>query len=181
MATAVDPADTVRVPSVVSNSMPSIRRATEADAEPILDLRGAAIRAFGTERYHEEQVERWAAQPLGSAPYIESIRNESESLLVAEVSGELAGFGRIELETGVVSAVYVHPDHARNRVGSELLSHLESRGRKAGVDSVTLHASLNAVPFYEAHGYERVSTVIHEVTGGVELACVEMARNISVA
>ncbi|WP_231183035.1 GNAT family N-acetyltransferase [Haladaptatus sp. DYF46] len=161
--------------------MPSIRHATEADAEPILDLRCAAIRVFGVERYHEEQVERWAAQPLGSAPYVESIRSETESVLVAEVSGELAGFGRVEPDTGVVSAVYVHPDHARNRVGSELLSHLESRARNAGVDSVTLHASLNAVPFYEARGYERISTVIHEVTGGGELACVEMARNISVA
>lgn len=159
--------------------MPSIRRATEADADSILDLRCAAIRAFGTERYHAEQVERWAEQPLGSAPYLESIRSESESVLVAEVSGELAGFGRIELDSGVVSAVYVHPEHARNRVGSELLSRLESRARSDGIDSVTLHASLNAVGFYEAHGYERISTVVHEVTGGVELACVEMARNIS--
>jgi putative acetyltransferase len=159
--------------------MPSIRHATEADAESILDLRCAAIRAFGSERYHEEQVERWAAQPLGSAPYLESIRNESESVVVAEANGELAGFGRVELDTGVVSAVYVHPEYARNGVGSELLSHLESRARESGIDSMTLHASLNAVPFYEAYGYERISTVTHEVTGGVELACVEMVRNIS--
>ncbi|WP_423744677.1 GNAT family N-acetyltransferase (plasmid) [Haladaptatus sp. SPP-AMP-3] len=160
--------------------MPSIRRATEADAKPILDLRCASIRAFGTERYHEEQVERWAEHPFGSAPYLESIRNESESVAVAEGNGELAGFGRVELDSGVVSAVYVHPDYARNGVGSALLSHLESVARDAGVDSLSLHASLNAVPFYEGHGYERISTVTHEVTGGVELACVEMRRDISV-
>lgn len=158
--------------------MPSIRAATEADAEPILHLRGESIHAFGSERYRDEQVEHWAKQPFGSAPYRESIRNDSESVVVAEENGEIVGFGRVKLDIGVVSAVYVHPDYARDGVGSALLSRLESQARDAGIGSLTLHASLNAVPFYEERGYERVETVEHRVAGGVELACVEMVRNI---
>ncbi len=158
--------------------MLSIRSATEDDAKPILDLRKASIRAFGPEGYHDEQVDAWAAQPLGVAPYLESIRDESKYVIVAEEAGEIAGFGRLELDTGVLSAVYVHPEYARNGLGSSLLSHLESVARNVGLDSLSLHASLNAADFYEANGYERIETVEHEVFGGVELACVEMRRNL---
>lgn len=156
----------------------SIRSATEGDAKPILDLRRASIRAFGPEGYHDEQVDAWAAQPFGAAPYLESIRDESEYVIVAEGDGELAGFGRLDLDTGVLSAVYVRPGYARNGLGSSLLSHLESVARNVGLDSLSLHASLNAAEFYEANGYERVETVEHEVIGGVELVCIEMNRNL---
>ena len=158
--------------------MLSIRSATEDDAKQILDLRKASIRAFGPERYHDEQVDAWSAQPLGTAPYLESIRDGSKYVIVAEEDGNLAGFGRVELDTGVLSAVYVHPDYARDGVGSSLLSHLESEARTAGLDSLTLHASLNATDFYEVNGYHRVETVKHEVIGGVKLVCVEMVREL---
>ncbi len=158
--------------------MPSIRPANEEDADSILDLREESIRAFGPEGYHDEQVDAWAEQPLGTAPYLESIRDESESVIVAVAAGGLVGFGRVELDLGILSAVYVHPDYARDGVGSSLLSHLESTARRAGMESLSLHASLNAVDFYEASGYERVETVEHEVAGGVELACVEMVRDL---
>ncbi len=154
--------------------MPSIRAATEDDATSILALRKASIRAFGPERYHAEQVDAWAAQPLGTAPYLDSIRDESELVIVAEEDDDIAGFGRVELDTGVLSAVYVHPEYARDGVGSSLLSHLESEARNEGLGSLSLHASLNATDFYETNGYERVETVEHEAVGGVELACVEM-------
>ncbi|WP_227354430.1 GNAT family N-acetyltransferase [Haladaptatus salinisoli] len=158
--------------------MPSIRPANESDAEAILELHVASIRAFGPERYRDEQVDAWATKPLGSAPYCESMRDESEYVVVAEVDGELAGFGRVELDSGVVSAVYVHPNFARKGVGSALLARLEARAAEAGLDSLSLRASLNAVRFYERAGYERVATVEHETTGGVELACVEMTREL---
>ncbi|SIR16342.1 putative acetyltransferase [Haladaptatus litoreus] len=158
--------------------MASIRPATEADAKAILDLHVASIRAFGPERYRDEQVEAWATKPLGSAPYRESVRNEFEHIVVAEVNGQIAGFGRLDYGNAVVDAVYVHPDFARDGVGSALLSHLESKAAAKTIDSLSLRASLNAVPFYEQAGYERVETLSHETTGGVELACVEMTKNL---
>ncbi|WP_458204823.1 N-acetyltransferase family protein [Haladaptatus sp. NG-SE-30] len=158
--------------------MPSIRPATEADADAVLDLHTASVRAFGTESYHDEQVEAWASKSGGSEPFLESVRDESAHGVVAEVDDELAGFGHVDLDTETVNAVYVHPDHAREGVGSALLSRLEDRAKEAGLESLSLEASLNAVEFYEQAGYERVATVEHETTGGVELACVEMTREL---
>ncbi|WP_435154364.1 GNAT family N-acetyltransferase [Haladaptatus sp. DFWS20] len=158
--------------------MPSIRPATEADTKAILHLHIASIRAFAPDQYRDEQVKAWATKPLGSAPYRESVRNGSEDIVVAEVEGEVAGFGRLDIASEVVDAVFVHPRHARNGVGLALLSNLESRAGERQIDSLSLHASLNAVPFYEQAGYERVKTIAHETTGGIELACVEMTKKL---
>ncbi|WP_458187583.1 GNAT family N-acetyltransferase [Haladaptatus sp. NG-WS-4] len=158
--------------------MISIRSATEADAAAILDLHVASIQAFGPESYHDEQVDAWATKPDGSEPYRKSVRDDAVYIAVAEIDGELAGFGRVDFDTETVDAVYVHPHYARRGVGARLLSHLEARGREEGLDSLSLYASLNAVEFYDQAGYERVATVEHETTGGVELACVEMTRDL---
>ncbi|WP_266077716.1 GNAT family N-acetyltransferase [Haladaptatus caseinilyticus] len=158
--------------------MPSIRSATEADAEAILELHVSSIRAFGPERYHDEQVEAWATKPLGSALYRESVRSRSEEIVVAEVDGDIVGFGRLDHENEVVTAVYAHPDYAREGVGSALLTNLEAKAIERDIDSLSLRASLNAVPFYEQAGYERSETVAHETTGGVELTCLEMTKRL---
>ncbi len=158
--------------------MPLIHPATESDVGELNDLHSAAIEAFGSDIYRDEQVEAWATNPLGAAPYREAVRSESELLVVAEVADEIAGFGRLDRDAEVVEAVYVHPDHARNGVGSALLSHLETRAREMELDSLTLHASLNAELFYQQAGYEPQETVPHEATGGVELACVKMTKKL---
>ena len=91
---------------------------------------------------------------------------------------DLAGWGRLDLNDGEVSAVYVHPEFARQGVGSMILDHLVSVGREVGMDRLHLWASLNAVPFYEAAGFESLGETVHETTGGVVIECVEMEREL---
>jgi putative acetyltransferase len=102
---------------------------------------------------------------------------------------DVAGFGHLvppgEREEGhpagegEVRAVYVHGDHAREGVGSALLAHLEDRARERGLAALVLWSSLNAVRFYERHGYERVRETTHETTGGVELGVVVMRKALA--
>lgn len=158
--------------------MPIVRPATDGDVDAVLDLHAAAVRAFGPATYDDEQVDAWACKPLGSVPYRESIEDETTAFVVAERDGSLAGFGRVELYDGTVKAVYVHPDHARSGVGSAVLGNLESRAAAAGRSTLTLHASLNAVPFYERAGYERRGLETHATTGSVELDVVEMVKEL---
>jgi len=159
--------------------VPTVRPATDGDVADVLDVHVASIRAFGPATYDDEQVDAWAHRPLGVASFRESVRNESTAIVVAERDGEVAGFGRIRLDDGTVTAVYVHPDHARTGVGSALLADLESRADAAGQPTLTLRASLNAVPFYERAGYERRRVQTHATTGGVELDVVEMEKDLS--
>jgi len=125
---------------------------------------------------------------------------DGERWLVAERGGALSGFGvvveGVGEEFGVesdgqrpsnsrsavrsgdadaeVQAVYVHPEAAREGVGTALLAGLEGHAREFGADDAALHASLNAVGFYERRGYERVAERDHEFRDGATGTVVEM-------
>jgi len=174
----------------------TVREATPGDAEAVAAAHVAAVERFGPTAYDDEQVAAWAERPDGAAPYRENARADDEVFVVADRAGEVVGFGHLRPpaareapvpddgpgarsnDEGEVTAVYVHGDHASGGVGSALLAHLEAAARERGLDSLVLTASLNAVGFYERHGYERVREGVHETTGGVELEVVVMRRRL---
>lgn len=155
--------------------MATIRRARPEDAPAMLEIHQASIRELGAERYDEEQVEAWASTDEGADRY--PIEDDDHLVVVAERDGAIVGFGGLNLAAAEVGAVYVHPDHAREGVGSRILEHLEAEARERGIGALTLRASLPGVPFYERAGYERVERVTHE-TGGVEIECVDMRKEL---
>ncbi len=154
----------------------------------------ASIRAFGPAAYDERQVTAWAHVDDPVYP----VDDPGQLLLVAEVDGEdgeavdgddgdesdgapvFAGVGHVAPAEEEVYAVYVHPDHAREGVGTALLEELEAAARDRGCDRLGLTASRNAVPFYEAAGYERTGSVEHDPTGphDVTLECVRMRKRL---
>jgi putative acetyltransferase len=156
--------------------MVTVREAREADAEAILDLHIASIRAFGPETYDDEQVEAWAYKEGGpSYP----IGHPEHVVLVAERAGEIAGFGDIAPPECELYAVYVHPEHAGEGVGTAILDLLERTASDHGCDRLELTASKNAVGFYAQAGYERIEAVDHEPSGphDVTLKCVRMRKS----
>jgi len=170
-----------------------VRVATEDDIEAIRRVHEASIRGLGPETYDIEQVDAWAAG-VESADYA-AVTDEGYYYTVAEEgSGEAAavvGFGTLARDEpdgyaaevdAEVTAVYVHPDVAREGVGTALLADLERRAREEGIDRLGLTASTNAVAFYEAHGYWRVRERGHEFSGhegtGVEGTVVEMVKTL---
>jgi len=140
----------------------------------VRSLHVAAIEAFGPEAYDDEQVAAWATSEDDDS--LERLDDPQVYWVVAERAGDLAGFGRLDVDEAEVTAVYVHPDHARAGVGSALLANLEGYARGVGLTTVRLWSSRNAVGFYERAGYERVREASHETTGGVALDCVVMEK-----
>ncbi|MFD1645664.1 GNAT family N-acetyltransferase [Haloarchaeobius litoreus] len=172
-----------------------IRVATEDDVEAIGRVHEASIRGLGSRTYDDEQVGAWAAG-VESADY-SAVTDENFYFIVAEAGSAavddhpVVGFGTLArrepdgYEADVdaeVTAVYVHPDVARGGVGTALLDDLERQARAEGFRSLGLTASTNAVPFYEAHGYERIRERRHEFSGheglGVEGTVVEMWKTL---
>jgi putative acetyltransferase len=162
-----------------------VRPATRADVEAVYDLHVASIRAFGPESYDERQVTAWAETefrgpdehyPVGDPGHHFVVarvdrpqagpQNRAASETNRELAGALAGFGHLAVDAREVQAVYVHPEHAQVGVGSALLAHLEGVAYGLDLSELDLTASLNAVPFYEAAGYERVREDVHETSGG---------------
>lgn len=77
-----------------------------------------------------------------------------------------------------MTAVYVRPEIAREGVGSALLAELERVAHERGIETLGLWASLPALPFYLAQGYERVAEHTHEFAPGVEGRIVEMQTEL---
>lgn len=157
-----------------------LREAIFKDAEAVCEVHVASVRELGREAYDEAQVQAWSS---GRTPEDYPIESDKCHFVVAEVDGQVRGFGELRFEPGEhleadvdaeVRAMYVHPEVARQGVGSALLAELERAGRDAGFERLGLWASRNAVPFYESHGYEHVTEHRHEFGGEVPGRAVEM-------
>ena len=156
---------------------PRLRRALVSDREAIRDLHTSSIRTLCRDFYSAEQIEAWSGF-LKPESYRLILEDTGRHVWVAEVSGALAGFGQLNPVSRELEALYVHPDHAGRGIGRALLSHLEGLARKAGVASLRLTATLNAVPFYERSGWVVASRGMHTHPSGLALACAFMTRDL---
>ncbi|WP_435155471.1 GNAT family N-acetyltransferase [Haladaptatus sp. DFWS20] len=167
-----------------------IREAMPADSDAVRRVHAESITVLGRDGYSREQVNAWA-QGCESADYSAAIGSESRYYIVAEDERGVLGFGSFQYESpegyeatvdAEITAVYVHPEVARDGVGSKIYTELERRAREKGIRVLGLSASLNAVPFYESHGYERVREHAHEFSSHesteVEGIVVEMKKTL---
>ncbi len=154
--------------------MITVREARPGDEPAILDCHIAAIEARGPDAYDDEQVAAWATKD--DPDY--HVAEDGYHVVVAEDEADgVVGFGCLVVDEPEVRAVYVHPGRDRQGVGTALLAALEATAQDRGIDRLRLWASLNAVGFYERHGYEEVETVTLDKRG-VPFDCVEMARRL---
>jgi len=156
--------------------MVTVREATERDADAMLDLHVASIRALGPDAYDDEQVEAWAYTEGGPSYPID---DPEHVVVVAETDDDcLAGLGDVSSSEDELYAVYVHPDHTGAGVGTAILNRLETAARDCGCETLELTASKNAVGFYEQAGHDRLGLVEHEPSGphDVPLECVRMRK-----
>lgn len=154
--------------------MTRIREATRTDTTVLAHLHEQSIRGLGPAAYDEGQVDAWASD-IGPERY--PIDDPDQAMVVAEVEGQIAGFGILDVANEEVAAVYVHPIYSGRGLGSTLLEHLEERALDVGIESLRLVASMNAVRFYERNGWVRTGECRYR-TGPqeVELPCVEMKK-----
>jgi len=167
-----------------------IRDATHTDRQGIRAVHVRSIRELGASAYSSEQVDAWAAG-RESADYAAPVDAADTEYVVAVDDSEVVGFGSLTLTPpseyerpteAEITAVYVDPAVAREGVGTRIYEELERRARDADVDALGLTASRNAVPFYEAHGYERVTDRDHEFSSseatGVTGTVVKMPKQL---
>jgi len=162
-----------------------IREAVPDDSEDVRDVHLASIMELGGQRYDNTQVEAWAHD---RDPDEYPITSGETYFLVAERNDQIVGFGQMKPEAdeyfestvgGEITAVYVRPSVSRQGIGTRIYTELEDEARRRGVTSLGLWASLNAVPFYEAQGYQRVTEHSHEFHGDVEGTVVEMIKSLT--
>jgi putative acetyltransferase len=151
----------------------TVRRAAPKDAQALDALHKASVRALCAGTYSARQIEAWLAG-RGPADYCRAML-AGETMLVAERDGQVVGFACVKQERLI--GLYVDPVRGRG-AGPTLLRLAEQHVRDEGSAVLSLQATLNAVAFYQRHGFvaERKATVLR---GGRELAVVDMSKRLA--
>jgi GNAT superfamily N-acetyltransferase len=151
------------------------RRATRQDAALVWRVRTRAIEAIPRSYYDEQDIARWAsaAMPKEFEDVIVSL-----DVVVAERLGQIIGWGFVDRGESCVEAVFVDPGFQGAGVGTRILAMIEEIARNAGVKSLTLSSTLNAVQFYEHRGFEHHRRSKYHHPEGFDLDCVVMVKKL---
>ena len=178
-----------------------IRKATEKDIPRLREIIEASVRGLQAGDYSPAQIEG----ALNSVYGVDSQLIVDGTYLVAEVSQhtgaeEIVACGgwskRKTLYGGdqfaaredslldparnaaKIRAFFVHPQWARQGIGSLILEACENAARAAGFTRAEMGATLTSVPFYKAKGYEPVEDQAAPLSNGQTLPIVKMTKKI---
>lgn len=155
-----------------------VRPASEGDLHAIWHVHTRAIATTCRSHYADAVIAAWVER-LKPESY-RSVLKRAMVFLAEDESG-VVGFGQIDLAAAEVQAVYVLPDAQGRGIGAVLLARLEAAAAEGGLSHITLKATLNAEPFYRAHGWHATSNDVHKITEQIAVACVSMEKPIAAA
>ncbi len=151
-----------------------IRKAVSADAQAVFELRNAAINAQCAAHYAAADLKIWTSGEMSDS----LIRHVETICHVAVIEGTVAGTCMLDLVSGQVDAIFVHPAFMRRGIGRQMMQHLQSLAQEAGLASLHLSATLNAVAFYRSLGFTGDTIAQYKSPRGISLDCVPMVKPI---
>lgn len=155
-----------------------IRRATPDDVHGIHAVHVSAIREVCAPFYEPKQIEAWSAGKAAER-YVEPILKGY--FYVAVASDQIVGFSELDPDKGEVCAVFVRPDSLRQGVGRRLLEELEVAARGLELGRLFLSSTVNAAPFYAAHGYVSDGAELFTLRSGKRIPCIRMHKDFELA
>jgi putative acetyltransferase len=159
--------------------MPITVRPLRADEGRIyLAIVNSAVRGLAVSHYAPDAIEGWVVPVTDDSVRDLMLNPDREIRLVAELDGRPAGIGALVVERSELRACYVSPEAARRGCGSALVREIERQAREKGLTRLELAGSINAEPFYAAHGYkvrERSDVVLRN---GHRMAAVWMEKDL---
>ena len=181
----------------------SVRLATEDDIPALHALIEASIRGLQANDYTPLQIEG----ALGTVLGLDTQLIADRTYYIAEVAesvespGGLAGCGgwskRKTLfgadrgpgrtpdlldpatDAAKVRAIFVHPQYARQGLGSLILATVEDAARAAGFRKFEMGSTLTGVPLYQLKGYVEVERIAVPLWNGEALPVVKMVKDAS--
>jgi putative acetyltransferase len=161
-----------------------IRRAALADVDEIAAAHLDSIRSIGILYYEPGTVSDWGSLVSGDLYTTAMARGEVFFIAIGQPDGrpEVLGFSSHRVdgdEHG--TAVYVRGKAARLGIGSALFRTAEAAAIADGATSISVDASLAAVEFYKANGFEEVGRGQHRLPTGRSMACIFMRKDLAAA
>jgi GNAT superfamily N-acetyltransferase len=124
--------------------------ATLADAAAIADLRLAG----GADLGYTDHFTSWmAAHASTHLPFVALDGAGVIGVAWLALADRVPGPERRLRRCGDVQSVYVRPDRRDHGVGAALMAAVLAEARRLGLEHVTVHSSVRAVPMYERAGF----------------------------
>lgn len=152
-----------------------LRPAETSDTEKIAATHKASIEAICSNSYNSQSIAGWV-EILSPAIYEDAI--EHKIMILAEENKEIIGLGILDLAQAEIGAIYIHPKATGKGYGRKLLQELESIALKNKVNQLTLCSTINALGFYQRHGYISANKTFHELPNGIKLECITMNKTL---
>ena len=152
-----------------------IRAAEMTDTERIAATHSASIKALCSEYYASQDIAGWT-EVLSPDSYENAVKEKIMIVAEDEDEDDILGLGILDLERNEVAAIYIHPKVKGTGIGGRLLLELEDRASKHNVDQLRLCSTINALGFYQHHGYIREGTAFHNLPNGTRLECIRMHK-----
>jgi ribosomal protein S18 acetylase RimI-like enzyme len=119
------------------------------DGQSVFDLTWVSVKALAKDHYPPEVIANWMGERT-PAFYEKLIANGL--LVVAEQGGAIVGF--VDAEPGEVTRLFVQPNASGRGLGRRLLQIGIEQARRGHEGRIKVEATLNAVGFYEKHGFK---------------------------
>ena len=148
-----------------------IRLARPEDLDRVIELQTQSLKILGSANYSPQQIQ---ALVTGQAAW----RGRDEVLFLAESAGQLVGFSGLSTQNQQITAVYTHPQFARQGVGTQVLQALETAAIEKRYHSLWVISSLTAVNFYQARGYKLLRKTGFRAEGGEWIACFVLKKRL---
>ena len=176
-----------------------IRQATHADASQLRVLIELSVRRLQRNDYTPAQIEGALGHALGldtqlieDGTYFVAAPCAQPNLVVGcggwsfrkTLFGSDHGPHREQAlldpakEPAKIRAIFVHPEWARQGLGSLILKHCEAAAQRAGFSSLEMGSTLTGVPLYSLKGYEQRESVAIPLPNGEVLPIVHMVKEL---
>ncbi len=157
----------------------TLRPARPADAIAVAAVHAASVMGErGRGDYDDRQIDSWASR---HTPEQLARRMSTRVFVVAETGDDLVAYGQLDVASGVLRSLHVVPEWQRKGVGRKVAEDLLAAARAAGLSTVALDASLNAVGFYRSLGFDELARLDHPLADASSLTCVRMAKRLDSA
>ncbi len=177
-----------------------LRLATEEDIPALHALIEASVRRLQADDYTPAQIEG----ALGSVLGLDTQLIRDRTYYIAEnldqnakarsagcggwskrktLFGADAGPGREPdllapaIDAAKVRAIFVHPDFARQGLGSLILATVENAARASGFTRFEMGSTLTGVPLYRLKGYVEIQRIAVPLKNGEALPVVKMVKS----
>lgn len=80
-----------------------------------------------------------------------------------------------------IRAIFVHPEFARQGLGSFILEHVEGEAKSAGFRRFEMGSTLTGVPLYRKKGYVEVERIAVPLENGEVLPVMKMVKTLATA